>query len=195
MLTADQLVKAQSLPGCANITAETADSVLLAAALSLNTTAQDRFTVLNTANEEIKKLKDIAAPVDPRTLMMAANESNMLLSALSGPVLTPACCKQLQQTLIGPVDQAGAFVSTTLNTALLTPDATGVTQARKVISALATNKPVLKDATGKQLAQAQVVDRVTPGTEGTEGTDWKADAAKQGKALGDKYNGVPVKTA
>jgi ClpP class serine protease len=146
-LTPEQLEQAKKLPGCQDISAENADGKLLAAAMSLHTSA-------NTATQRVSSLETelatasakIPEQTSPAVLKAMATAARIhLKAAVTAQAVNPAVAEQLASAFIGTDESLSATG--------LTPDATGECVATKVFAALAANGPaptVGKDASSQQ---------------------------------------------
>jgi capsid assembly protease len=160
MLTAEQLAQAKLIPGCGQITAENADSLLLQAASSLQNVLTQEINRTTQLTHELATKSTAStgeAPATPRELAMAAQSARTQLNALANIKLTEAVATELAGELIGADGK--------LNAQALTPDARGITLASRVLNVLAkndlSNQPRI-NANG-QITGAQPIGRTAPG--------------------------------
>jgi ClpP class serine protease len=166
MLTPEQLTAAKALPGCDNITEQTAEATLLAAAQKLNgdlTAANaaktEQAASLASLESELTTLRTQTTPPPKGVLMAMATAARVhASSAVDKGAITPAVQSALAARLIGEGDN--------LMTASLVPDATGECIASRVFSALAANGRMPE--TGKDAGIQAAPKAVAGAPEGTQ---------------------------
>lgn len=141
MLTAEQVVKARTFPGCNDITAENAVDKLFAASETLSadlgkaaTSNTELAASLKVANDELVPLKAKATPPDASILSLVAMAAETeMAAAVDAQAITPACATEMKALLVGDPDK-GVY-----NAAALTAGPGGKPLAVSVFGAIRRN--------------------------------------------------------